>query len=76
MCVCEMVCQQPRFGREGGDFDLLVYAKTGRFKLKGGKELTMYNRAKFYSPTSKRKVGWIYGLSHVGRGSAACGEVT
>ena len=53
-----MVCQQPRFGRELGDLDLLVYAKTSRFKLKRGKELTMYNHAKFYSPTSKRKVGY------------------
>ncbi len=27
-------------------------------RLKAGKELTMYNRGKFYGPTSKREVGY------------------
>ncbi len=40
------------------DFDIWLYDETDMFRLKFGRELTMYNRAKFYGPTSKREVGY------------------
>ena len=32
--------------------------ETNGCRLRLGKDLTMYNRAKFYGPTSKREVGY------------------
>ncbi|KUJ09405.1 12-oxophytodienoate reductase [Mollisia scopiformis] len=51
-------------GIERGDVDGIVFARWFVSnpdlveRLRGGKELSMYNRGKFYGPTSKREVGY------------------
>ncbi len=40
------------------DLNYLGCNETNVFRLRYGRDLTMYNRAKFYGPTSKREVGY------------------
>ena len=40
------------------DLDLRAYDEADIFRLRHGRDLTIYNRAKFYGPTSKREVGY------------------